>query len=211
MSLNLPDREFFVELDSFYKDPSHLQHKKMKLVLEHVKTGEALIDVGCGTGEFIIRLAERFGTLVGTDVSPNAIEFAKMRIRGRNHISLHCGELESLHLPGEKFDVCLCLDVFEHVPNLSSLVREIYRVLRPGGELLITVPNWYDIIATKVFRKHHYHVHALTPWKWMDTFRKAGFKIRFYRAVGFPFLKSDSLSKKIPYLGMCIFIIASKG
>jgi 2-polyprenyl-3-methyl-5-hydroxy-6-metoxy-1,4-benzoquinol methylase len=210
MSSNLPDREFFVELDSFYKNPSHLQYKKMELVLEHVKTGGALIDVGCGTGEFIIRLANRFSALVGTDMSPNAIEFAKRRIQGKNHITLHCGELESLHLSKDKFDVCLCLDVFEHVPNLSSLVQEIHRILRPHGEMLVTVPNWYDIIATKVFRKHHYHLHALTPWKWMDTFRQAGFKIRSYRAVGFPLLNSDFLSRKIPYLGMCIFIVASK-
>ena len=49
-----PSREDYKRLDLAYKNPSHLMHKKMKLVLNHVGWGKFLIDIGCGTGEFII-------------------------------------------------------------------------------------------------------------------------------------------------------------
>lgn len=200
----------FENLDSFYQDPSHLSHKKMRLVLKSVRPGGSLIDVGCGTGEFIIQLRDHFKTLTGTDISLRAIEFTARKVGKDEKVSLYQGELESLRFPNEQFNVCLCLDVLEHVPNLFPLVREIYRLLHPKGELIITVPNWYDIIVTKILKRNPFHVNAKTPWQWMAIFRKVGFKIRFYRAVEFPVVKSDFLARRVPILGMCILIVAVK-
>jgi SAM-dependent methyltransferase len=127
--------------------------------------------------------------------------------KGRN-ILLECGGLESLHFPAEHFDVCLCLDVLEHVKDLSLLLEEIYRILRPGAEIIVTVPNWYDIIISGIFRVDPLHINAFTPWRWMRLLKRAGFKIKFYRAVDFPILKSDLLARKIYFLGMGILIVA---
>ncbi len=182
----------------------------MRLVLKYVRSGESLIDVGCGTGEFLIQLRDRFKTLVGMDISPRAIEFASNKVGKDEKILLYQGELGSFRFSEEAFDVCLCLDVLEHVPQLFPLIQEIYRILRPGGDLIVTVPNWYDIIITKILRKNPFHINTLTPWRWMALLQKSGFKIRFYRAVDFPFLKSDFLARKIPFLGMCILIGAVK-
>ncbi len=202
--------EYFEKLDLSYKDPSRLMYKKMKIVLEYVKGGESLIDIGCGTGEFILQLKERFDRLVGIDASLHAIEFTAGRVGKDKSILLECGELNSFHFPTDYFNVCLCLDVLEHVRNLYPLVKEIYRILRPGGEIIVTVPNWFDIITTRILRRRSFHVHTMTPWNWMGLLKRAGFKIRFYRAVDFPLLKSDFLARKIPILGMCILIVAVK-
>lgn len=200
----------FNEIISTYNNPRHLMHKKMTHVLKYVQQGEALIDVGCGIGEFIVRLQDRFHTLAGVDISRPEIEFVKKRIGNSPKVFLHCGELESFHFPDEHFDVCLCLDVLEHVQSPPLLLQEINRILKKGGSLVVTVPNWYDIIVSKVLRLNPLHIHTFTPWRWMAILRKAGFKIRSYRAVDFPIIHSEFLSKRIPFLGMCVFILASK-
>jgi ubiquinone/menaquinone biosynthesis C-methylase UbiE len=206
--MNIPSSQYFEKLDLTYKNPSHLMHKKMKLVLDYVKRGESLIDIGCGTGEFIVQLRERFNRLVGIDTSSHAIKFTARRVgKGRN-ILLECGELDSFHFPAEHFDVCLCLDVLEHVKDLSSLLQEIHRILRPGAEMIVTVPNWYDIIVSGILRIDPLHINTFTPWRWMKLLKRAGFKIKLYRAVDFPILKLDFLARKIPFLGMCIIIVA---
>ena len=183
-------------------------HKKMKLVLNYVRRGESLIDIGCGTGVFIVQLRDRFNRLVGIDTSSHAIEFTARRVGKDRNILLECGELDSFHFPAEHFDVCLCLDVLEHVKDLPSLLREIHRILRPGAEMIVTVPNWYDMIVSGILRIDPLHIHTLTPWAWMRLLRRAGFEIKLYRAVDFPILKSDLLARKIYFLGMCILIVA---
>ena len=200
----------YEDADLTYKNPFHLQYKKMKLVLKYVRPGNALIDIGCGTGEFLFKLRDHFNTLIGIDISPHAIEFTKKRVGEDKNVILHQGELASFRFPDEYFNVCLCLDVLEHVRDLSSLLQEIYRILQAGGEIIVTVPNWYDIINRRIFNRNPSHVHTLIPWHWMWLLQQAGFKIRFYRSVDFPLLKSDSLSRKFPIFGMCVFIVASK-
>jgi len=205
--VNLPDYPYFEQLDLFYKKSSHLTHKKMKLILNYIKGGESLIDIGCGTGEFIVQLKDRFSSLVGIDISSSAIDFTAKRVGTQGNILLKCGQLKSFHFPAEHFDTCLCLDVLEHLEK-PLLLEEIYRILRPGAELIVTVPNWYDIIVSGVFKKDPLHVTTLTPWSWMNCLRRAGFKIKDYRAVEFPILKSDFLARKIYFLDMCILTVA---
>jgi ubiquinone/menaquinone biosynthesis C-methylase UbiE len=200
--------QYFEKLNLAYNNPSHLMHKKMKHILNYVRGGESLIDIGCGTGEFIAQLKERFNRLIGIDTSSHAIEFTAKRVGKDRNILLECGGLESLHFPAEHFDVCLCLDVLEHVKDLSLLLEEIYRILRPGAEIIVTVPNWYDIIISGIFRVDPLHINTFTPWRWMRLLKRAGFKIKFYRAVDFPILKSDLLARKIYFLGMGILIVA---
>lgn len=202
------DYKFFEDLDLTYKNPRHLMYKKMMLILNHVKAGKSLIDIGCGTGEFLVQLKDRYDSLVGIDVSSDSIEFAIKKVQSFKNVSLYRGELQSFHFLKERFDVCLCLDVLEHVKDLSSLLQEIHRILRPGAEIIVTVPNWYDKIVSGVFRINPAHVNTLSPWTWMRLFRNAGFKIKFCREVDFPILKLDLLAKKIPVLGICILIVA---
>jgi ubiquinone/menaquinone biosynthesis C-methylase UbiE len=206
--MNIPGSRYFEKLDLTYKNPSHLMHKKMKLVLDYVRQGESLIDIGCGTGEFIVQLRERFNTLVGIDTNSYAIEFTARRVGKDRNILLQCGELDSFCFPAEHFDVCLCLDVLEHVKDLPTLLKEVHRILRPGAAMIVTVPNWYDMIVSGILKIDPFHINTFTPWRWMRLLKRFGFKIKFYRAVDFPILKSDFLARKIYFLGMCILIVA---
>ena len=155
------------------------------LALRHVKPGKSLIDVGCGTGEFLVQLKDRFNSLAGIDVSPDIIEFTSRKIKNYKNISLYRGELHSFNFPSEHFDVCLCLDVLEHVPNYLLLFEEVYRILRKDGDLIVTIPNKYDKIVSKVLRRNPLHIRTFTPWHWMGISEKTGFKIRFLQSDRF--------------------------
>lgn len=94
-----------------------------------------ILDVGCGTGANLELLSE-FGDAEGVDVSTQAIEFC--RLRGLEHVQLGAAE----RLPNEdaSFDLVTALDVVEHLDDDVAGLKEMRRVLRPDGRLLLFVP-----------------------------------------------------------------------
>jgi Methylase involved in ubiquinone/menaquinone biosynthesis len=97
-----------------------------------------LLDVGCGTGATLTHLA-RFGDVVGVDVEPRALAFCRERgVRGE----LALATAEALPFPDGAFDAAVALDVLEHLRDDAAAVREIARVLKPGGLLFASVPAY---------------------------------------------------------------------
>jgi SAM-dependent methyltransferase len=94
-----------------------------------------ILDVGCGTGANLEVLAE-FGDAAGVDVSPQAIEFCHMR--GLEQV--HLGEAEHLPQSDRSVDLLTALDVVEHLDDDVAGLKEMRRVLRPDGRLLLFVP-----------------------------------------------------------------------
>lgn len=96
-----------------------------------------VLDAGCGTGALLDRLEGRPGMEVfGLDFSGQALAYTRRRC----HVSLVQGDLTCLPFPNSTFDVVTALDVVEHVREDEEALREVLRVLRPGGVLLISVP-----------------------------------------------------------------------
>jgi SAM-dependent methyltransferase len=97
-----------------------------------------LLDIGCGTAHKLVEFAQRGYEVWGTDVSPDALARAKELIPSGAFFQ---GELLKLGLPAGHFH-CIRLDnVLEHVPNPAAVLKECVRLLAPGGELFIFVPN----------------------------------------------------------------------
>ena len=69
-----------------------------------------------------------------------------------------------------------CLDVLEHLPNPIKILREIYVLMANNGNLIVTVPNWYDIINSKLLKRNKYHLHAHTLWVRMTMLKKQDLK-----------------------------------
>lgn len=99
--------------------------------------GGALIDIGCGTGGNIAAFARTYRCL-GIDPSPEAIHLARARFPGVEFI---CGSppLE-LGEAGGASRLFLLMDVLEHVPDDAAFLAGVWRMLRPGDQLLLTVP-----------------------------------------------------------------------
>ena len=96
-----------------------------------------ILDVGCGTGANLKTLSE-FGDAEGVDISQDAIDFC--RERGLANVKL--GAAEELPYDDGTFDLVTALDVVEHLDDDVGGLREIRRVLRPGGHALIFVPTF---------------------------------------------------------------------
>jgi ubiquinone/menaquinone biosynthesis C-methylase UbiE len=93
------------------------------------------LDAACGTGRFAEFLARRGHRVIGVDSSPDMLSYARRRVP---EAEFHVAELDRLPLPDDAVDVIVCALALEHVPSLDPVLAEFTRVLRPGGELVIS-------------------------------------------------------------------------
>jgi len=93
------------------------------------------LDAACGTGRFAEFLAGRGHRVIGVDSSPDMLARARRRVPGAE---FHLAELSRLPLADDCVDVIVCALALEHVPSLDPVLAEFARVLRPGGDLVIS-------------------------------------------------------------------------
>ena len=107
------------------------------VVAEYLASREpgVALDAACGTGRFAEFLATRGHQVIGVDSSPHMLSYARQRVPGAG---FHVAELDRLPLPDDSVDVIVCALALEHVPRLDPVVAEFARVLRPGGDLVIS-------------------------------------------------------------------------
>jgi len=124
--VTLPGRIRQWLLPSF--DLLHLQRRR---VLQYIEPGARVLDAGCGRGEMVRLLRERGFEALGVTNSPADAVAGAIRVH----------DLATDGPPGKGFDVALCLDVLEHIEDDRSALQAVVDSLRPGGRLLLTVPN----------------------------------------------------------------------
>jgi ubiquinone/menaquinone biosynthesis C-methylase UbiE len=101
--------------------------------------GKRVLEAGCGDGGFCRLLCEREAEVDGIDLSSVAIEQA---IGSCPRARFEVGSVTSLPYRDESFDLVVCLETLEHVPDWRRGLEELIRVLRPGGRFIITTPNY---------------------------------------------------------------------
>lgn len=135
-----------------------------------------LLDVGCGVGLFLNE-AKRVGWQAeGVDVSPYTREYAAEQFG----ITIHIGELAELGLADGAYDVVTMWDVVEHVQDPGALLSAARRLLRPGGLLMLSTPNWNSL--ARYILKEWYH--AIGPDDHIHYFADRTLS-RLVRQVGF--------------------------
>ena len=206
----IEDESFFRELDRAYRQPGHLMRRKMELVSSLVWPGEWLLDVGCGTGEALIGLQDRFQHVVGLEASSSAVRYARKKAGDSDTVRLLQGSAYGLSFRSAVFDCCLLLDILEHLGQPRLALLQVARVLRGSGQLIVTVPNWTNWITARLLGLNPEHCTFHTPLGWKRLIEGTGFKVQFYRAVRLPFLRGDFWTRKLPYLGMCILLAAKR-
>ena len=94
-------------------------------------------DLGCGTGQVSAALAPFVARVVGVDGSAAMLQSAKRRLAGFNNVDLRRGDLEALPVDDGRLDAATLMLVLHHVPEPDRALGEVFRVLKPGGRVLI--------------------------------------------------------------------------
>lgn len=140
-----------------------------------------ILDVGCGTGGTMKALADA-GDVYGCDVSPLALGFCRQRSFQR----LFCSTAEDLAVADNSFDALVNCDVLEHIKDDQRALEQMYRVIRPGGVLILTVPAhpylWSEHDEALAHRRRY------TYQEFTDKLQEAGYRIeKLSAAVSFVF------------------------
>lgn len=117
-----------------------LAHDLMEIA--GLRSGERVLDVACGTGAVTRLAAERVGetgAVTGLDINPGMLEVARSVAPPDVEIDWRQGSAESMPLPDESFDVVLCQLGLQFVADRPAALREMRRVLAPGGRLVLSV------------------------------------------------------------------------
>ena len=136
------------------------------LSLLKARAGETILDIGCGNARDIVPILRANARIVGVDISPEMIRQGKSDLAnaGFPDVDLRVGDATALDFPAGIFDAVLCSEVIEHIPDASRAIGEIFRVLRPGGRLVLSTPNrasWYGfdryIVWARMLRRTWNH------------------------------------------------------
>jgi SAM-dependent methyltransferase len=108
-----------------------------------VQPGATVLDVGCGTGASAIPAAVQIGPkgkVIAVDLADRLLEIArhKAAAQGLNNIEFRLGDMENLGYPDEFFDAVICVFAIFFVPDVAKQIRELWRMVRPNGQLAIT-------------------------------------------------------------------------
>jgi len=116
-------------------------YRTVATVLADRQAGGVLVDVGCGTGNFCRAVASRFPTLIGVD----AVRYAGLP----DVVEFRAADLDRAPLPlaDESADVVAAVETIEHLENPRAFCRELTRVARRGGWVVITTPNQLSLLS----------------------------------------------------------------
>lgn len=117
--------------------------------------GKKILDAGCGKGRFVKALAKRGGLLTGIDFVEGFIKIANENVQEAN---FKLASVNNIPFETATFDGVLCIEVMEHIPNAEKAVKEMVRVLKPGGKLIIIDKNilslhYRYLIPTFLFKR----------------------------------------------------------
>jgi len=152
----------------------------IKLLQKQKTYGKILLDLGCGEGYLLRKLSLNFKQLIGTDIARNRIKLARKKSKKNKNIIYKIADLD-LPLPfnSKSIDAVTCLSVMEYVFDPNSFIKEVHRVLKKNGLLIISVPNlaylperikllfgilpsWPDAIGWQGGRLHTFTFKSLT-------------------------------------------------
>lgn len=109
------------------------------------KLGEAILDVGCGSALFVRSLAEAVGSkgrACGVDLSEEQLAAARETCTGLSNVELQTGDAIALPFSADSFDAVTSIHVIEYINEVERALGEIFRVLKPGGRLVIFATIW---------------------------------------------------------------------
>jgi SAM-dependent methyltransferase len=145
---------------------------------------DRVVNLGCGLGPQAVVYKNSFARMVGVDLHAERLKDSHTLLaeHGVQRYETVCAPVECTGLPDASFDKALAIDIIEHVPDPAAFLREAHRLLKPGAELLISVPAMHDhyvhtfraigrLLGRKTHELPHGHWdahnsnHAVSAWR----------------------------------------------
>ncbi len=179
--------------------PSLRKRAYYSLKLRLPWTGEGrLLDVGCGSGMFLLYMRALGWQVVGVDIDAQAVEACR-----QVGLTAYAGTLEEQRFPEASFDAITMSHVIEHISDPLRLLQECYRILKPGGYLGIVTPNW-ESLGHKWFMANWY---ALEVPRHFVLFTLSSLQAAL-RQTGFHINKAQTLVDK--WMAHCIYGLSTQ-
>jgi len=145
-------------------------------LIQKYAIGPNLLDIGCAQGFFLYNASKAGYTTKGIEISQDAAEYAIMEFG----LDIEAKPFEELRFPENHFDVVTLWQVLEHVPYPLTVLKEVHRILKPGGLLVASTPDIAGIPA-KILRKRWWdikrlHINQFSTKTLTDILQNGGFK-----------------------------------
>jgi len=156
---------------------SYLRTAKFQVrLIQKYASGTNLLDIGCAQGFFLFSASKAGYTAKGIEISQDAAEYA-IREFG---LDVEAKPFEELRFADNHFDVVTLWQVLEHVPYPLMILKEVQRILKPGGLVVVSTPN-IEGIPAKILRKRWWdikrlHINQFSTKTLTDILQNAGFK-----------------------------------
>jgi ubiquinone/menaquinone biosynthesis C-methylase UbiE len=180
------DQRFSQHGHTGYKDPlyhSYTQPLRLKAVktvmqkLEIPMTNDwQVLEVGCGSGDFLEAFAGAGACVTGIDISERQVNWTKKRFSKKSNVKVEVGTVEELNLPDNSFDMVLSVNVLQHIvksTGFENAVRNLVRVTKQGGCILI-----FEISPGKNCKvKPVSYIFVRMRDKWINFFEMSGCRL----------------------------------
>lgn len=153
----------------------------------------AVLEIGCGAGGMLGPLS-RYGQTTGLDIDHEYVAFCKER----GFSQVLCGSGYELPFGDDSFDLVCLFDTLEHIPDDVQALREVFRVLRPGGHVFVSVPA-YQWLWSQNDRIAH-HCRRYTTSRLRRALQAAGFaplRVSYFNTVLLPLIVPTVLLQKL--------------
>jgi len=186
--------------ESYTTSAAHADERVLARIVELARPQAdwTALDVATGTGHTALAVAPHVASIIGFDLTPEMLaEADKLRAaRGVTNVTFREGDVHALPFPAASFDLVTSRRAPHHFSNINAALREMKRVLRPGGRLLIddrSVPedDFVDACMNELDRYHdESHVRQYRPSEWRNMLTGAGFAVE----VAEPYTKHRPLT-----------------
>jgi 2-polyprenyl-3-methyl-5-hydroxy-6-metoxy-1,4-benzoquinol methylase len=146
---------FQQELDSLYAYSNNLQlrfqHRErieaiLRMLLQHASPPANVLDVGCGSGAFVVALSRRGFQVTGMDISLEGLVSLNQFLKGDGQeANLVVGDVQNIPFRNESFSNLICSEVLEEIPRTRIGFGELVRVLKTNGQACISMPNAFSL------------------------------------------------------------------
>jgi len=136
-------------VEAMYLTPDVVGQRVAILAALRLMPGEHLVDIGVGPGllaEDASRMVGEEGRVVGIDVSEAMITMARTRCAALTQAEFFIADAAKLELPDAGFDAAVSTQVYEYVEEIAAALKELHRVIKPGGRAIILDTDWDSIV-----------------------------------------------------------------